>query len=39
VMLAHARALREEWVKPWDLHPLYLRRPDAEINWVTRPPA
>jgi len=38
VMLAHARALREEWVKPWDLHPLYLRRPDAEINWVTRPP-
>ena len=37
VMLAHARALREEWVKPWDLQPLYLRRPDAEINWVTRP--
>ena len=39
VMLAHARALREHWVKPWDLQPLYLRRPDAEINWVTRPSA
>ena len=37
VMLAHAKALREEWVKPWDLQPLYLRKPDAEINWSTRP--
>jgi tRNA threonylcarbamoyladenosine biosynthesis protein TsaB len=37
VMLAHARALREEWVKPWDLQPLYLRKPDAEINWTMRP--
>ncbi len=36
VMLAHARALREEFVKPWDLQPLYLRKPDAEINWTTR---
>ena len=36
-MLAHAQALREEWVKPWDLQPLYLRKPDAEINWSTRP--
>lgn len=36
VMLAHARALREEFVKPWDLQPLYMRRPDAEINWSTR---
>jgi tRNA threonylcarbamoyladenosine biosynthesis protein TsaB len=36
VQLAHARALREEWVAPWDLHPTYLRRPDAEINWTTR---
>src|SRR5262245_35223952 len=33
VQLAHARALREEFVQPWDLEPLYLRRPDAEINW------
>jgi len=37
VLLAHARALREQWVKPWDLQPLYLRKPDAEINWSTRP--
>jgi tRNA threonylcarbamoyladenosine biosynthesis protein TsaB len=36
VQLAHAQALREEWVQPWDLQPLYLRMPDAEINWATR---
>ena len=36
VQLAHAQALREQWVKPWELHPLYLRKPDAEINWATR---
>jgi tRNA threonylcarbamoyladenosine biosynthesis protein TsaB len=36
VQLAHARALREQWVKTWELEPLYLRRPDAEINWSTR---
>jgi tRNA threonylcarbamoyladenosine biosynthesis protein TsaB len=36
VQLAHARALREQWVRPWDLHPLYLRLPDAEINWSVR---
>jgi tRNA threonylcarbamoyladenosine biosynthesis protein TsaB len=36
VQLAHARALREEWVKSWELEPLYLRAPDAEINWATR---
>ncbi|HEX2563770.1 MAG TPA: hypothetical protein VHK25_07625, partial [Acidimicrobiales bacterium] len=36
VQLAHARALREDFVKPWELEPLYLRRPDAEINWSTR---
>jgi hypothetical protein len=23
-------------VQPWELEPLYLRRPDAEINWATR---
>jgi tRNA threonylcarbamoyladenosine biosynthesis protein TsaB len=39
VMLAHAQALREQWVKPWDLEPMYLRKPDAEINWSTRPGA
>jgi tRNA threonylcarbamoyladenosine biosynthesis protein TsaB len=36
VMLAHAQALREEFVKPWDLMPMYLRKPDAEINWTMR---
>lgn len=36
VQLAHARALREEFVSPAELTPLYLRKPDAEINWQTR---
>jgi tRNA threonylcarbamoyladenosine biosynthesis protein TsaB len=36
VQLAHARAVREDFVQPWDLDPLYMRRPDAEINWITR---
>lgn len=34
--LARAQALREEWVRPHDLVPQYLRPPDAEINWGTR---
>ena len=36
VQLAHARALREEWVRPSEIELLYLRKPDAEINWSTR---
>lgn len=36
VQLAHARALREEWSNPSEIHPLYLRPPDAEINWAVR---
>jgi tRNA threonylcarbamoyladenosine biosynthesis protein TsaB len=36
VQLAHARALREEFVGPVELTPMYLRKPDAEINWTTR---
>ncbi|NNE72849.1 MAG: tRNA (adenosine(37)-N6)-threonylcarbamoyltransferase complex dimerization subunit type 1 TsaB [Acidimicrobiales bacterium] len=36
VQLAHARALREEFVAPSDIRPLYLRQPDAEINWTKR---
>ncbi|MDP7542206.1 MAG: tRNA (adenosine(37)-N6)-threonylcarbamoyltransferase complex dimerization subunit type 1 TsaB [Acidimicrobiales bacterium] len=36
VQLAHARAMREEFVQSWELEPVYLRRPDAEINWSTR---
>lgn len=37
VQLAHARALREEFVNPWDLQPVYLRKADAEVNWQTGP--
>jgi tRNA threonylcarbamoyladenosine biosynthesis protein TsaB len=36
VQLAHARAMREEFVPHWELSPTYLRKPDAEINWTTR---
>jgi tRNA threonylcarbamoyladenosine biosynthesis protein TsaB len=36
VQLAHARALREDFVTPVELTPSYLRKPDAEINWSTR---
>ncbi len=36
VQLAHAQALREQFVKSWELRPLYLRKPDAEINWAVR---
>lgn len=36
VQLAHAKALREDWVNPWELQPLYLRAPDAQINWSVR---
>jgi len=37
VALAHARALREDFVQPAEIKPMYLRRPDAEVNWQTRP--
>ena len=37
VELAHPRALREEFVQPWEVAPLYLRRADAEVNWELRP--
>lgn len=36
VQLAHARALREEWVSPREIEPMYLRQPDARINWQSR---
>jgi len=36
VALAHARALREEFVAPWQLSPLYLREPDAQRHWEQR---
>ncbi len=36
VELAHPKALREEFVPPSQIEPLYIRLPDAEINWKTR---
>lgn len=36
VQLAHSKALREEWVRPNEVEPSYLRAPDARINWATR---
>jgi tRNA threonylcarbamoyladenosine biosynthesis protein TsaB len=36
VQLAHPLALREEFVHPAQLQPVYLRRADAEIHWQTR---
>ena len=36
VQLAHATALREEFERADVIEPIYLRRPDAEINWTTR---
>jgi tRNA threonylcarbamoyladenosine biosynthesis protein TsaB len=36
VQLAHAKALREEWQSPAEIQPLYLRPPDADINWASR---
>ena len=33
---AQGRAMGEEFVQPWELEPVYLRQPDAEINWSTR---
>ena len=36
VELAHARALREEFITPAELEPVYLRKPDAaEVSWTT----
>ncbi len=36
VQLARAQALREEFINPWELTPVYLRKADAEINWLVR---
>ena len=36
VEIAHERALRGDWVQVDEVSPLYLRAPDAEINWSTR---
>lgn len=36
VEIAHERALRGNWVQVDEVSPMYLRAPDAEINWSTR---
>ncbi len=36
VQLAHARAAREEFVRPEEVEPLYLRRPDAQPRAPSR---
>jgi tRNA threonylcarbamoyladenosine biosynthesis protein TsaB len=36
VELAQPRAQREEFIQPWEVEPLYLRQPDADINWDRR---
>lgn len=36
VELAHPKAVREEFVSPSEIEPLYIRLPDAEINWKVR---
>jgi tRNA threonylcarbamoyladenosine biosynthesis protein TsaB len=36
VQLAHAQALREQFVQPNEIRPLYLRLPDVDIGWSTR---
>ncbi len=36
VELAHRRSLREEWSTPDGVEAMYLRQPDAQINWSTR---
>jgi tRNA threonylcarbamoyladenosine biosynthesis protein TsaB len=33
VALATARMEREEFSAPWDIHPMYLRKSDAELAW------
>ena len=36
VELAQPRAVREEFVQPSEIEPLYLRKADAKINWAVR---
>jgi tRNA threonylcarbamoyladenosine biosynthesis protein TsaB len=35
VRLATSQVEREEFVQPWDVHPMYLRESDAELHWET----
>jgi tRNA threonylcarbamoyladenosine biosynthesis protein TsaB len=36
MVLAHQRAVNEQWQPAHEVAPMYLRQPDAEINWQTR---
>jgi len=36
VELAQPKALREEFVQPWEVQPLYLRAADADTDWERR---
>lgn len=36
VEMAHLLAINEQWLQADQLSPIYLRQPDAEINWATR---
>jgi len=36
VELAQPRAVREEFVQPSEIEPMYLRKADADINWTSR---
>ena len=38
VRLAHPSAVREEFVRPDQIKPLYLRRPDAQAKWTASGP-
>jgi len=33
VMLAQAKVVREEFVRPDQIEPMYMRRPDAVAKW------
>jgi tRNA threonylcarbamoyladenosine biosynthesis protein TsaB len=35
--LSHARFAREDFLPPWEVELLYLRKPDAEANWEQMP--
>lgn len=38
IQRVQAKVRREDWVAYTEISALYLRRPDAEINWATRAP-
>jgi len=36
MVLAQQRAVNEQWQAAHEVAPMYMRQPDAEINWQTR---